>query len=208
MSSPPWFDPSPGETLAIQTTSPPSAPSLPIADDIGVVVDTTTYDNPITGGPDKISVLLGAASPPGGDQFLAARGVQGDAFPRVLETAGGSTFLGDGTDDPYNGQGAIVGPAPNSDGTYQYQIIAAGQEFAFGLYEPTLGHILYMGFAPLLIGPIALQAGQGEPTTANPKPGRVGDLYIDRDGGASPLTWIYRCTVGGTAGHSTWVGML
>ncbi len=49
---------------------------------------------------------------------------------------------------------------------------------------------------------VILNSGTGAPACG----GNVGDAYFDKAGGDG--TWIYRCTVAGTAGNATWVAKL
>lgn len=65
--------------------------------------------------------------------------------------------------------------------------------------------------APLQLGNVAngqgaiLSSGAGTPTSNN-TPGNVGDLYIRTDP-AGDSTYLYRCTVAGTAGNATWAAI-
>lgn len=83
---------------------------LPVADAAGMTVDTTTYDNPITGD-GKVTTLVFAA-----DTTVLALAIEGDAYPRVLFGADpdgyGVVMFGDGTINPTQGAGlslSVVG---------------------------------------------------------------------------------------------------
>lgn len=75
----------------------PSPPSIPVADDTDVVVDTTTYDNSVT-GVGKLTTLVFPT-----DTVAIAIAIDGDDFPRWLLTTDSNDglYLGDGTFDPY-----------------------------------------------------------------------------------------------------------
>lgn len=119
----------------------PSASSvLPIADPAGMVIDTTTYDNTITGS-GKIATMVFPTDTP-----VAAWAVAGDAFPRGVigadPTDDGLFFLGDGTYDPVF-QGA--GVALSSVGVLQFFANQAGLTDTFGdirVRPPGVGVIL------------------------------------------------------------------
>lgn len=214
MSGPPWYDPTPGEKLGIEQTVPPPSPetpSLPIADDTGVVVDTTTWNNPPTGGPDRVTVLLGAASPPGSDQLILAIGKSGAAFPgwELFADATSGIYLGDGTIDPY-GFGANIWLRDNGDGSRGLVFSNRNVDLSVGQSDAIVGPVLQLD------KPLQLRVGgnlltihtQGGNPNSQQIPGRINDVYIDDQSDGTPLTWIWRCTVTGTAGNATWVGML
>lgn len=70
---------------------------VPVADETGIVVDSTTYDNTIS-GVGKLKTLVFPS-----DTGALAIALAGDAFPRWLfaSDAADGFFMGDGTFDPY-----------------------------------------------------------------------------------------------------------
>lgn len=192
--------------------SVPDGSVLPVADTTGVTLDTTTYDNPVTGGPDKLAVLV-FPDTGGNAQVMLGVAIEGDAFPRQLYFANPSSDgadFGDGTADPWNAQSAGWAAQANGDGTYNFAILAHGS-LIVGTPMPNVGHGVRVANGALQLGAsgsgdsgVAVQSGVGAPDTF--VGGSVGDLYIRTDGGA--LTTIYQCTVAGAAGVATWAGIL
>lgn len=76
---------------------------LPVADATSVTVDTTTYDDTISGS-GKLTTLVAAA-----EQGTLALALTGDLFPRVLLSSDGYLTLGDGTFDPWATGAAVSG---------------------------------------------------------------------------------------------------
>ncbi len=177
---------------------------LPVADSTGVTVDTTTYDNPITGS-GKLTTLVFPQS-----TAALAIAIEGDSFPRVLlgsdPTDGDFVGLGDGTFSP-SGLSADRVDAyifQNNDGSYGLGF-GGNNGAAMAVSNEGANRGPLNNSAQLVIGGHAMIAtGSGDPN--GPQGGEVGDLYINTAGGA--LTTIYRCTVAGTAGNATWVGIL
>lgn len=177
---------------------------LPVADPAGVTVDTTTYDNTVTGVGKLTTLVLPQ------DTVVLAIAIEGDAFPRWLIESDpqDGMQLGDGTYDPYNGptgNGHAAEMFIGQDGTFAVQGAPGGVPFSLSLgYNGSANR----GHQSALTGPIAIgtaaaiSSGTGAPVTG----GEVGDIYIRTDGGA--LSTIYRCTTAGTAGNAVWAGIL
>lgn len=73
-----------------------SSPAIPQGDPSGTTIDTTTYDNPITGSGKLTTVVLAS------DTAIEAVAVDGDDFPRaLLADPTDGWYFGDGTVDPY-----------------------------------------------------------------------------------------------------------
>lgn len=72
---------------------------IPVADPTDATVDTTTYDNPITGS-GKLKTIVFP-----GDTAAVGIALAGDDFPRVVMASDPSDgwYFGDGTTDPYSG---------------------------------------------------------------------------------------------------------
>jgi hypothetical protein len=68
--------------------------SVPVADDASAVVDTTTYDNTVTGSGKLTTIVFPQ------DTVAFAIALAGDSFPRWL-------FLSDSTDGLYFGDGTV-----------------------------------------------------------------------------------------------------
>lgn len=81
---------------------------LPVAEASPATVDSTTYDNTLT-GVGKLTTLVF----PGTDAALLAVAMEGDDFPRWLidASAPGGIYAGDGTSDPVNGANLYVAGA-------------------------------------------------------------------------------------------------
>jgi hypothetical protein len=164
---------------------------LPVADPAGVTLDTTTYDNTVT-GEGKLTTLVFPQ-----DTGQVAIAVAGDDFPRVLlADITDGWYFGDGTADPYNGNAYL-----NSDkdrisisGLHGLKTNVVVGNSPMGVYFPA---------QTILFGQSSLSMGTGEPGIG----GDVGNIYIRIDPGGANET-IYRCTVAGVAGDATWVGIL
>lgn len=77
---------------------PAATGEVPVADTTDVVVDDTTYDNPVT-GTGKLTTLVFPV-----DTVAIALALDGDDFPRILflsDSTDGVLYIGDGTYDPY-----------------------------------------------------------------------------------------------------------
>lgn len=82
--------------------APPDSGAFPLADAADVVIDTTTYDNTITGS-GKLTAVVGA--PGTGSVPILAWAFDGDAFPRALllnNPQDALLYVSDGTYDPYS----------------------------------------------------------------------------------------------------------
>lgn len=185
--------------------------AIPIGDVTGYRIDTTTYDNPATGGPDKIKVIVFPAAPPGGAQVVYGVAVEGDAFPRELHFAdpiSAGVDFGDGTTDPWNQQSFGWAGDRNDDNSYEFDFIAA-VGLTLGTQDPNYVHQARFSGGALVLGlggtgdaGAGLISGIGAPTCG----GYVGDVYIDKDGGDG--AWLYRCTTSGVAGDAVWAAKL
>jgi len=92
------------DDVAVAKITDLPAAGLPLADPAGVVIDTATYDNTITGSGKLTTVVFP------GNTTAFAWAIAGDAFPRVI--IGGDPedtclAVGDGTFDPY-AEGGII----------------------------------------------------------------------------------------------------
>jgi hypothetical protein len=85
-----------------------SEPSMPLAD-TAATIDTTTYDNTVTGS-GKLTTIVMPASEDGGDAPVLAVAIEGDDFPRwlLLSDSTDGFYMGDGSFDPYNEGGALA----------------------------------------------------------------------------------------------------
>jgi hypothetical protein len=176
---------------------------LPVADPAGVTVDTTTYDNPVTGS-GKITTLV---FPQQTAAFAIA--IEGDAFPRwcwATDPVTDDLTLGDGTIDPDGGNGAYVGCNPQGDGTMALTLGGANAGLILNEIDANVGvrnKSTGAGGKFCLGNQATLSSGTGTPNFG----GNVGDIYIRTDPGGANET-IYRCTVAGSFGLATWVGIL
>lgn len=197
-----WEDPSGG-----------GGDAIPIGDVTGYRIDTTTYDNPITGGPDKIKVNVFPAAPPDGDQVMFGVALEGDAFPRELHfadpTSGGSDF-GDGTTDPWNAASAGWAVSKNDDNSYMFRLFGK-LGWDVGRLDPNYGGTVGSANNGALKIPgtaenggatVQMSGGHGVPVCG----GYAGDIYVDVDG--SDGAWLYRCTTSGVAGDAVWAAKL
>jgi hypothetical protein len=83
---------------------PAAGTYIPVADSAGVTVNTTTYDNGVTGS-GKLTTLVFPQ-----DTVAFALAIEGDAFPQLfLEVQRGQLWFGDGTFDPYNDGSRVAG---------------------------------------------------------------------------------------------------
>lgn len=108
--------PTPGNLIdtvdqLVEAVNAGSSGTIPVpAADTGYVLDTTTYDNPITGS-GKMTVAVFPV-----DTVLCAVALNGDAFPRLIiaidPTDFASIMLGNGTANPAAG-GPSIGSAGN-----------------------------------------------------------------------------------------------
>lgn len=106
--------PEPGELVktvselvtAVNAGSGSSTVPVPAAD-VGYTLDTTTYDNSIT-GTGKMAVAVFPA-----DTAMAAFAIEGDAFPRIVLHVNAGNFsaisIGNGVVDPVSGDGSHIG---------------------------------------------------------------------------------------------------
>lgn len=180
-----------------------SGSDIPIADPTSTVVDSTTYDNGISGS-GKLTTLVFPA-----DTSALAIALDGDDYPRWVLSADATSYgilMGDGTQEPTNLGTTIVeySMANNGDGTRAASIGANGVSMTVGGPNANTGPVLSVG-PPLLLGGSvgpAMTGGTGAPSVG----GNVGDLFFLQDGGAG--TTIYQCTGAGTAGNATWGGIL
>lgn len=71
--------------------------------------------------------------------------------------------------------------------------------------DTNLGTVMQLGnHVQIGTGMVAFCSGAGAPTIG----GNKGDLYFRSDTPSSNNQRIYICTVAGTAGHATWVGIV
>lgn len=185
--------------LVVELDPPPgggaSPAALPTADPAGAVLDTTTYDNPIT-GTGKLTTLVMPA-----DTGLLAVALAGDAFPRYLlasDPADG-LYLGDGTVDPYaDGGNLLVDSVTAGLGLTMFGISAVVSTATQPPYAPAgLG---VFNTQTINLDSFSITFGTGAPTIG----GYVGDLYVRIDA-ASGADYLYRCTASDVAGAATWV---
>jgi hypothetical protein len=175
---------------------------LPVADGVGgVTVDTTTYDDTITGS-GKLTTLVFPAADTG--QALLAVAIEGDAFPRILwasDPAYGLS-LGDGTFDPVNSGVELIYSA-TSHGSANLNNSRA--VLSVGDLDANAGAVTRISTGLVLNSVAAnLSSGTGVPNIG----GNVGDFFFRTDTPATPLQRIYVCTVAGTIGNATWVAIL
>lgn len=179
-----------------------SQTDVPQADPTGFDIDTTTYDNPISGS-GKLTTLVAKAAVNGGDNAVFAVAVEGDAFPRILlESTGDGLYMGDGTFDPYD-QGAGVATLVGAFGAIG-ELFAPGGSFSVGETDDN-GLNFNKSHGSLQVGASRFQLNAGDPNGS--VPGLVGDLFFRTDGDGSLGQAIYRCTVPGLGGVAVWVGL-
>lgn len=183
---------------------PAAGTFLPVADSPGVTVNTTTYNNPITGS-GKVTALVFPI-----DTAMLAVAVTGDVFPRIIvgcdPTDGFFVGLGDGTFDPSTDSKRVDASIfQNTNGGYG--LAWGGNEGSAAFASSNLGANRggYNNSGQIVIdGHSMIASGTGDPNGA--RGGEVGDIYFRTTGGA--LTTIYRCTVAGDNASATWVGIL
>lgn len=177
-----------------------SQTDVPQADPTGFDIDTTTYDNPITGS-GKLTTLVAKAAVNGGDTAVLAVAVEGDAFPRVLlESTGDGLYMGDGTFDPYD-VGAGVATL-NQAGSAAGELFSPHGSFIAGnMDDPDRGaynkssHPLWIVGGMILLNP-------GDPN--GQRGGTIGDLYVRTEDTPDINHYFYRCTTGGDAATAVW----
>jgi hypothetical protein len=182
-----------------------SGSDIPIADPSGVTVDTTTYDNPITGS-GKLTTLVFPRT-----TAAIAFALEGDAFPRWIfssDPVGDDITLGDGTHGSDDGKGAFIGSGPaQTDGTQVLNISGGGGGFVLGLVDANRGHVNRSNLPWQFNAQGALSFIDTDPSAPSAGPGGdVGDICIRTNGGVGST--IYRCTVAGTTGNTTWDAIL
>jgi hypothetical protein len=177
----------------------PSPLALPTAEPTGVTIDTTTYDNPITGVGKLTTLVFPAAG--GGDHAVLAIAVAGDAFPRYLiaSDSGDGIHLGTGAEDAYGtnksiaaSDTALVLEGPNGNIWVGDTTVARG---------PTTRFQTAIAIGGSGGDRSAISSAGGVPDAL---PGQENDLYIRGDA-PDVNHYLYRCTVTGTAGNATWV---
>lgn len=178
-----------------------SQPSVPIAASSGTI-DTTTYDNPVTGS-GKIATLVFPAN-----TAAFAIALEGDAFPRwcfAADPVNDDLTIGDGTFAPDGGDGAFMGIALQSDGTAAMQIGGAGGGLSLGHITGD-GRTVNQTLRAVQLGNAAsISSGGFDPNLG--LEGAVGDIFIRTDSGVA-MEVIYRCTVAGGPGVATWAGIV
>jgi hypothetical protein len=174
-----------------------------VADSDGVTVDTTTYDNPVTGS-GKIATLVFPAT-----TTAFAIALEGDAFPRWCfssDPMGDDLTFGDGTFDPDGGRGAFMGiHAKDADGFVSMAIGGGRGNINLGVaddHSPTgVRHDINHPFA--FTDGSKIFMASGDPSNYA---GNLGDIIFRTDGDVGST--IYRCTVAGTTGDATWAAIL
>lgn len=174
--------------------------SLPTAAPIGVTVDTTTYDDNVSGS-GKLTTLVF----PNEESVAAlAFAIDGDDYPRLIFTADptdwGTIMLGDGNTDPTDG-GPLIGLIAGDGG-----LVFRGNscEVKIGSPDPNRGvQNPITGIS--VLGGAAVLGDSGDPNGVYG--GYVGDLFIRTDGNPDAGTYLYVCTSAGPAsgmGAAVW----
>lgn len=118
---------------------PPAGSYIPVADSAGVTVDTTTYDNTVT-GTGKLTTLIFPV-----DTVGFAFALEGDAFPRLLMLSDitDGMYMGNGQFDAYD-QGAEIfyrGNAADGSDSQVGTFSNAGTVVAKGRLDITNGDV-------------------------------------------------------------------
>lgn len=161
---------------------------LPIADPGGGYhVDTTTYDNPVSGS-GKMAVAVFPA-----DTAAFAIAIEGDAFPRWVFTSDPTDgfYFGDGTSAAYGGGANLFvqsdGSATLSANTVSVRVGVTTDANRGTYSESQVGFVIEVAM---------LSSGSGVPAIG----GDEGDRYFLT---VSPYT-EYVCTTAGAAGSAVW----
>ena len=172
----------------------------PVADPTDVTVDDTTYDNEITGS-GKMTVLVF----PAGDTAAFALAQQGAAFPFfVIPTDTSDELIYFGENDKGIFDGNSIGFMLTNSGFVGMKLHAGvGVDFRLGEDDPNVGTRSRVT-SPLTVQSVTFSSGNGAPDAQG---GNEGDIYVRIDPGGANQT-LYRCTVPGSAGNATWVGIL
>lgn len=184
---------------------------VPVAAGLGVAsVDTTTYDNTITGSGKFTTLVLPV------DNAVMAIAIEGDAFPRwVMDSDPFNLGLqwGDGTVPLDGSAGAILDlDGSNGDGSMIASLGSAhgalntgrtSTQYPIGRVD-TSQRAIEIG-ASTVGKRIILSGGSGSPVGV--QGGNVGDVYIRADGDGTLGQLLYRCTVAGAPAAATWVSI-
>lgn len=171
-------------------------PDVPIAS-AGFTIDTTTYDDIITGTGKLTTVIFPA------NGALLALAIEGDAYPRMIFEANGIIDLGDGASDPTDTGGTLSAVQQSGTGGNAQASALNGSLNSFtASVDSTNTDPVNESSGPLKLehSGVILQSGAGVPARG----GNVGDLYIRTDP-SDVNSYLYRCTVAGIAGAATWV---
>lgn len=110
-----------GGVIRVDGTGSSSSGNVVIADPASVIVDETTYDNPVTGS-GKINTIVFPL-----DTVWLSVALEGDVFPRwmIASDPTDGIYMGDGTFNPYNA-GSNFYSHNGSGGDNGLSIYAAG----------------------------------------------------------------------------------